>query len=531
MPVGGPVTSQTGRAPRGYHKLVPKIKSSPVETLLERYTLSLAQAPARTRLFRPVDAETLAVLVKLYETYADELRELAIQLRTKYAEMRALGYQSTFGDIEGELLYMLIRETRPELVYEISPNYGYSTNYILAAVTRNGTGKVEGFELLADFSGKPAAEVIQGNLVSLCDGSLYHLNSGDAQILVPRRLQEEHPDFILIDSCHDDYFADFYLKQLLNKQPATVFLQDMCHFDPRPEFSSEASYMLSFLQETDSRFLPIGLYEDDLQAATKRMTFAERQPNRSNSIVLTTLGSPDGGQILPSDEHYYSLIRATNPAGAAMSQWKNEPEKLLSLVQLTSLSQAGQEAEIPGALLTHLDAQFENYDPWCQTLILQVVSRLEGQRTLFGRLLDRIQIDSVHGAEIPLRLAQATVRAGDRRQTREWLERATSAAQDKWLAVGFRNLLASAKLYAELGDSEHAVAAFRLAIQHIASRSESNIREQGSREVFYFVLRHPRFLKELVRGSHHLDARQLPPTIARLFPRLIEKLAASKRPS
>jgi predicted O-methyltransferase YrrM len=49
----------------------------------------------------------------------------------------------------GELLYALVRASRPETVVEFGTSYGISTIYLAAAVTDNGTGRVFSTEMSA----------------------------------------------------------------------------------------------------------------------------------------------------------------------------------------------------------------------------------------------------------------------------------------------------------------------------------------------------------------------------------------------
>src|SRR5665213_553562 len=83
----------------------------------------------------------------LYSKYQSELVELTRELAPLRERMLAEGYGADFGDMEAEILYMLLREARPDKIAEISPCHGYSTNYILAALTRNNFGRVFSFEI------------------------------------------------------------------------------------------------------------------------------------------------------------------------------------------------------------------------------------------------------------------------------------------------------------------------------------------------------------------------------------------------
>jgi hypothetical protein len=57
----------------------------------------------------------------LYARYRPELLTLTAALAPKREVMLKAGLGADFGDLEGELLYMLVRESTPDLVIEISP--------------------------------------------------------------------------------------------------------------------------------------------------------------------------------------------------------------------------------------------------------------------------------------------------------------------------------------------------------------------------------------------------------------------------
>ena len=104
---------------------------------------------------------------------------------------------------------MTIREARPDVVVEISPCHGYSTNYILAALRANGSGVVHSYELTAQVDGVPTEEVIRRNLLD-DPGEALQVVVGDAHT------QEIPPaDVLLIDSAHEDHFVAWVFEELV----------------------------------------------------------------------------------------------------------------------------------------------------------------------------------------------------------------------------------------------------------------------------------------------------------------------------
>ena len=75
------------------------------------------------------------------------IKEFSYELAKKSIRDNHLNGRGAFSDLEGTLLYCLIRKFKPNLFFEISPDTGMSTNYILQAFSKNGAGKVVGFEL------------------------------------------------------------------------------------------------------------------------------------------------------------------------------------------------------------------------------------------------------------------------------------------------------------------------------------------------------------------------------------------------
>lgn len=519
---------------------------------LDRYRLNFAQGDFRPRLFEPPDAEVCEWLIGLYRKYSEELVELSEQMARKYVAMLEAGYGTVVADIEGELLYLLVREYRPELIYEISPNAGFSTNYLLAAATRNGTGRMEGFEIIPEFFGIPVEQVIRSNLIDLCDGSRYHVNVGDARVTVPERLRHESPDFTFIDSCHDDFFAEFYVKELLPRCRKIVFAQDICHFDPRPEHSTEAYYLLSFLQETGTRFLSVGAYEDDLNASGLRDRLRPCLSLRSDSVIVCLADQPErmeppgrallelakaGGdsvQTLRAPQAYRTLplnaarvipgffesvdvTASDRPEDRYAAVWYGAvaPREPLSFLDIFAL-QLGK-----GSITTRLERVmaegFASYDPWCRLLILEALAAARRWETVRG-LLTEVDDGAIRGAEIPLRLARVALAAGRKDMVLAWLERCRRAASDTSLAAGFRNLLASASLLIKAHEPSMARKAFREALIQVNRRAYSLAvnRKANHREIFFFCVRHPSFLPLLAgAGLDHSQWRHVPRQVFR----------------
>src|ERR1700689_4796807 len=97
-----------------------------------------------------------AVLDRLFAAAArdDDAPQLSPgrSLATATAQQRADALDTVYMPISargGDLLYALVRASRPDTVIEFGTSFGISTLYLAAAVTDNGTGRVLGTELSA----------------------------------------------------------------------------------------------------------------------------------------------------------------------------------------------------------------------------------------------------------------------------------------------------------------------------------------------------------------------------------------------
>ncbi len=222
-------------------------------------------------------------LLDLYAQYADELYEFAHAFRPVYHRMLANKQGATFGDGEGEALYLLIRHLKPEVVFEISPDTGHSTNYILAALTKNQKGTLHSFELQSHRGGVPMEQIIRENQIALCDQKRLVVHIGDAHQTV-----EQVPgtiDFLFIDSEHTDVFAQWFVSSVIPRVQGTVFIQDIAFRDLR-EKSSEAQFVWDWLTKEKADVTLVGAVEYEARRSGVRDHLPERRALRSNSVMF-----------------------------------------------------------------------------------------------------------------------------------------------------------------------------------------------------------------------------------------------------
>lgn len=440
------------------------------------------RSPNRRQALPSADPVTERNLLALWDKYAGELEELSLHLASCFRSMQERGFGAGFGDLEGELLYILVREQQPELVYEISPNSGYSTNYLLAAVTRNGHGRVESFELIEAFEGKPTAEVIRSNMIALCDPARHRLHIGDARVEALKRLEAGTPDFALLDSCHDDFFAEFYVKALLPRLTGTVVIQDMLHFGGRPEWATEAQYILSWLCEAERPFMPFAAYEDVLTASVVRSRLTPRRTVRSNSIVLA-LGESPANVDKAMAGRLLALIEAEgrgappelDPCFPLNSTLRN-PGLRRAFHDRTALEDRYVAAVYGGDLnedspgfcdimalvltkrsasprmLESLKRDFDRFHLFLQLTVLELIVLAEGETDDGRAFFHRIDPSPMAGTEPARRMAFLAYRLGLRDEARHWIRMTRRAATDISQVVAFRCLLNCVHLAEAMGE-------------------------------------------------------------------------------
>jgi len=220
-------------------------------------------------------------LQQLYRECGEELVDLSARMRTLYLDMRRAGYGATFSDLDGEILYLLVRQLRPEIVYEISPDCGYSTNYLTAALSANGTGRLYSFELEAEKRGEATGDVVRRHLLHALPDRL-EIVIGDAS----QRVSEfPDPDLVLLDSCHEAWFARWYIEKLFPRVRRLAFVQDVAYHD-RPEFSGEAEVLAGWLRAADRPVWSVAAVEASPELARWRAALAPRRPYENNSVVI-----------------------------------------------------------------------------------------------------------------------------------------------------------------------------------------------------------------------------------------------------
>jgi predicted O-methyltransferase YrrM len=135
------------------------------------------------------------LILALYERYRTDLVTLN-------RRMAALGFVGMFGDVEGEVVYLLIRHTRPTVVFEASPAKGWSSCYILNALADNAHGTLYSYDMVQD-SNVHIPQDLQARRRFFVGDLQQSLSD------IPREI-----DFCFMDSDHSYAFAKWYIEHI-----------------------------------------------------------------------------------------------------------------------------------------------------------------------------------------------------------------------------------------------------------------------------------------------------------------------------
>lgn len=135
----------------------------------------------------------------LYATYAAELRTLHTLLA---AFCKGRGCASD--DMELEISYMRLRESKPDMTWEISPHQGYSTIVLLSALKANGRGRLVSFDVKDDCTNN-----MKTLPIDLLDSDRWAFVRGDFRTLFAD-VNETKPTYVFLDSKHGREMGDFY---------------------------------------------------------------------------------------------------------------------------------------------------------------------------------------------------------------------------------------------------------------------------------------------------------------------------------
>lgn len=157
----------------------------------------------------------------IFSRYENELYQFE-QLWKSHNGGAEIGY------FESQLAYVLLREYKPKVVFEIGPNCGFSTYPLALALKNNGFGKMYNFE-----KDNSVLETLTKNLENAKLADIVTIIPGDyrfTSIDIVKSVKKI--DVLWIDNGHDFYTAKWYIDNLFSYVKQLVFVHDMTYGTP-----------------------------------------------------------------------------------------------------------------------------------------------------------------------------------------------------------------------------------------------------------------------------------------------------------
>ena len=186
-------------------------------------------------------------LASLFLRFGSELPNVRAEVRATTSGM----WRRELDDLEAELLYLMVRDAKPLVVYEMSPASGYSSQWIVRALRANGAGHCHAFDISEDSRFAVSSEF----------NWTLHVGELASRTWWPARLEEV--GLFLIDSEHSGAFAKWYTLHLLKpaheaasrrRERVPVLNHDFYYHDtqlrPLP-FDDETVVLNAFLDGTN----------------------------------------------------------------------------------------------------------------------------------------------------------------------------------------------------------------------------------------------------------------------------------------
>jgi predicted O-methyltransferase YrrM len=178
-----------------------------------------------------------ALLVEGVERFGGELAGLREWARRRN-NRRLFPAKGMYDWVESQVLYLLLRRTRPRLVVEISPSSGYSSGFILLALNRNAHGRLLSFDLDTDGDRLARLAFTEAGI----DPSRRRFVPGDARRTAAAALPAgDSVDVLFLDAEHSSSFASWYLDSLVPRvRPGgLVHVHDVLRYGVKPQVVDE----------------------------------------------------------------------------------------------------------------------------------------------------------------------------------------------------------------------------------------------------------------------------------------------------
>jgi hypothetical protein len=212
----------------------------------------------------------------LYNKYYEELIHLQPVQKRRHPHLNA-----HYDDIESEILYMFIRDYVPNHIIEFSPQFGWSTSWIIEALNKNQHGRCVSYDL----HNRSVQE-----LSKRLNISRWNFIKGDVEDSY-KSFDFALIDFIFIDSGHSIEFTKNYIDNVIlpadeafkkNGQSVPIFIHDV--YGKHKSSKDEGKLIKNFISKKNiDYFTPSILCEDRKEIDQLRDSL-----NLSKNIIHTS---------------------------------------------------------------------------------------------------------------------------------------------------------------------------------------------------------------------------------------------------
>jgi len=247
--------SMIQRTRLGMRRLWPSRKAEPIDPEILRVIHDKIQLLGQLGEPQDVGAEVQLslgnrverLLVQGLQTYGGEVDFIRYWARLRN-ERSFFPNTGMYDWLEAQVLYLLIRCVKPEVVVEISPNYGYSTGFLLLAMNKNKRGKLYSFDLEEKFHRHALRSFNQVGI----DTSRQLFFAADVREAYDRVFPKQ-VDVLFMDSDHSYDFAQWYIANLYPRvtEGGLIHAHDVLRHGVKPHLGDkgEGRAIWEFIQE------------------------------------------------------------------------------------------------------------------------------------------------------------------------------------------------------------------------------------------------------------------------------------------
>jgi len=245
-----------------------------------------------TRLYRKYKGD----LIGVKKMQADTIKRIqnlgAVTIQDDYGgdfKLESIG-NAQLCDIEAEILYLLIREFKPETIVEISPYCGWSTSWILHALKANDSGMLYSFDKISE-----STKTVQRELKTR-----WRFVQGDVKEqmeAIPKKI-----DFLFMDSDHSADFTKWYIKELFPLVDVMggglIAVHDMIRvrkvLDTKHFKDGEDNVLFDFMKANKIAYFTAALYvpsdwgpvNEEINKLRKELGITNIQEHNTNSMIF-----------------------------------------------------------------------------------------------------------------------------------------------------------------------------------------------------------------------------------------------------